>query len=173
MEAKGDSKMSSGCSNIPPLVFLSDYRGDYFEYENAIYELFTADFIDSKPVFRGQNLGLKRHPLYRDREATFWHILSEGPIEYERTPDLRRYERISWPKSIIEFCHSSCERIKVWENNRKGENRILLWCEDIEYLVVLADRINYILFWTAYPVTKGHKKRKLQKEYEEYIKQSI
>ena len=107
--------------------------------------------------------------MYRDREATFWHILTEGPVEETRSPDLRRYERISWPKRIIEFCYTSCSNIKVWENNRKGENRILLWCEDIEYLVVLADRKDYILFWTAYPVTEDHRKRKLLKEYEKFI----
>ena len=162
--------MTNACKTLPPLVLLHNFNDDYFKYENAIYQLFIKDFIDSNPVFRGQTLGLKRHPLFKDREATFWHILSEGPIENERTPDLRRYERISWPKSIIEYCHTSCTNIKVWENYRKGEKRILLWCEDIEYLVVLAERKDYILFWTAYPVTDGHTKRKLQKEYEEYNK---
>lgn len=164
--------MSSVCDKMPPLVLMIDYNGDYFKYENAIYKLFLNDFINSKPVFRGQNLGLKRHPLYKDREATFWHVLSEGPIEETRNPDLRRYERISWPKSIIEFCYTSCSKIKVWENTRKGEKRILLWCEEIEYLVVLADRKEYVLFWTAYPVTEEHTKRKLKKEYEEFIKSS-
>jgi len=160
--------MSTICTNIPSLILFTDYNGEYFEYENAVYELFIKDYINAKPVFKGQTLALKRHPLFRNRESTFWHIVSEGPIEAERTPDIRRYERISWPKSIIEYCNTFCAKIKVWENNRNGEKRILLWCEDIEYLVVLADRNDYILFWTAYPVTEGHRKRKLQKEYEEY-----
>ena len=150
------------------LVQFTDYSGDYFEYENAVYELFFKDFIDTKPVFKGQALALKRYPIFKDREATFWHIVSEGSVEFDRTPDIRRYERISWPKKVIEYCHASCIKIKVWENKRNGEKRILLWCEDIEYLVVLADRKDYILFWTAYPVTEEHRKRKLQKEYEEY-----
>jgi len=164
--------MSIICANMPSLILLTEYGGNYFEYENAVYELFIRDYIDTKPIFNGQALALKRHPLFKNREATFWHIVSEGPTESERTPDLRGYERVRWPKSIIEFCHTSCAKIKVWENNRKGEKRILLWCEDIEYLVVLADRKNYVLFWTAYPVTEGHRKRKLQKEYEDYLNKS-
>ena len=31
-------------------------------------------------------------------------------------------------------------------------------------------RSTYILFWTAYPITNEHNKRKLYKEYEEYKK---
>ncbi len=161
--------MNSSCSVIPDLVLLEDYGGDYFKFENAIYEFFKIDFLESKPAYNNQNLALKRHPLFKEKEATFWHIISEGPMEVARTPDIRRYERIQWPKKMIEYCNANCEKIKVWANIRKGEKRILLWCEDVEYLVVLADRKEYILFWTSYPVTENHRKRKLQKEYEEYV----
>lgn len=157
------------CKQIPPLVTLQEYNGDYFTYEEAIYALFTKDFVDARPIFKGKALGLKRHPLFKGREATFWHIISEGSKENERTPDLRRYERILWPKVIIEICSSTCKEIKIWKNRRKGETRILLWCERIEYLVILADRGSYILFWTSYPVFEEHIKRKLRKEYYEYI----
>ncbi|MBV5305008.1 MAG: hypothetical protein JZU70_12590 [Chlorobium sp.] len=36
------------------------------------------------------------------------------------------------------------------------------------YLVVLAERGDDILPWTAYLVEQPHQQRKLQKEYEEY-----
>ncbi|GGI92333.1 hypothetical protein [Legionella impletisoli] len=87
-------------------------------------------------------------------------------IENERTPDLRRCERIAWPKPIIDNHNNGI--LKIWKNKRKGETRILLWFEEAEYLVVLSERKSYTLFWTAYPVTRGHSKRKLQKEYESY-----
>jgi hypothetical protein len=45
-----------------------------------------------------------------------------------------------------------------------------LWLETQEYLVILADREEYILPWTAYVVDRPHQKRKLQKEFEEYQK---
>lgn len=159
----------STCLHMPELILLSDYDSDYFKYEEAVYQLFLENYKESMPIFKGKSLALKRHPLVKNKEATFWHLTSEGPVEQERIPDLRRYERINWAKTIIEYCYSSCIKIKTWENMRKGEKRVLIWCEDVEYLVVLADRGTYTLLWSAYPVTESHRKRKLLKEYQEYI----
>jgi hypothetical protein len=153
---------------LPPLVLFDDFEGDWKAYLEAIYDFFKQDFVDSKPVFQGRRLGLKRHPLTDDKEATFWHMTQEGGIEDDRTPDLRRCERIRWPKPIIEGVGG--DEVKVWWNQRKSEKRICLWCEKENYLVVLADRGDYILPWTAYLVNQPHRKRKLQKEYEAYLK---
>jgi len=38
------------------------------------------------------------------------------------------------------------------------------------YLVILADRGDYILPWTAYLVEQPQRQRKMQREYEEYRK---
>jgi hypothetical protein len=151
---------------LPPLVLLGDYGGDWDAYLNAIYAYFKRDFVDSKPAFEGRRLGLKRHPLTHEKEATFWHMIQEGRIEDERTPDLRRCERIRWPRPIIE--HADEPAVKAWRNQRGREERVCLWFEDEDYLVVLADRGGYILPWTAYLVEQPHRKRKLQKEYEDY-----
>jgi hypothetical protein len=153
---------------LPPLVLFSDYGGNWERYVEVLYEYFRQDFIDDTPSFRGARLALKRHPMEQGKEATFWHLISEGSNEEERLPDLRRCERIRWPRPIIE--HADESGIKVWENERKSETRICIWFEVIEYLVVLAVRKDYILLWTAFPVTRSHRKRKLQKEYEAYIK---
>jgi len=153
---------------LPPLVYLSDYDGDWSTYVEAIYEHFKNDFVYTTPIFRGIRLGLKRHPVTDGKEATFWHFISEGLEESDRNPNFRRCERIRWPRPIIE--HENDPRIKLWRNKRKGSNRILLWFESEEYLVILADRGRYILPWTAYTVTTPHRKRKLQKEYEEYLR---
>ena len=151
---------------LPPLVLFSDFGGDWDAYLDAIYDYFRRDFVDSKPVFQGRRLGLKRHPLTHGKEATFWHMIQEGAVEEDRTPDFRRCERIRWPRPIIE--HDTDETIKVWENQRRGEKRICLWFEQENYLVILADRGNYILPWTAYLVEQPHRQRKLQREYEAY-----
>lgn len=153
---------------LPPLVLLSDYNGDWNAYIEAIYGYFTQDFVDSKPVFRGKRLGLKRHPLTQGKEATFWHMIQQGDQEADRIPDIRRCERIRWPKPIIE--HDSDEAIKEWPNQRRGEKRICLWFEQENYLVILSDRGSFVLPWTAYLVDQPHQKRKLQKEYEEYCR---
>ncbi|NTW88369.1 MAG: hypothetical protein HGB26_04420 [Desulfobulbaceae bacterium] len=153
---------------LPPLVLLTDYDGDWNRYLDAIYAWFKQDFIDSKPMFQGRRLGLKRIPITLGKEATFWHMISEGDTEDERLPDFSRCERIRWPKPIIE--HVADPSIKVWRNQRRNEERICLWLVQEEYLVILADRGEYILPWTAYLVTQPHQQRKLQKEYEEYLR---
>lgn len=154
------------CEWLPTIVELSQFSGNWDRYLNHIYTIFEKDFLKTRPVFNGTLLNVKRHPKTNGKEATFWHLISTGEIEVDRTPDLRRCERIGWPKPIIEnFNHQS---LKVWKNERRGETRILLWFEEAEYLVVLAKRKDYILFWTAYPVIQNHSKRKLQKEYEKY-----
>ena len=158
----------STCAVLPSIIELEKYNGDYFAYEAAIYNEFVDDFVSSKPIFQGQALALKRYPVYKEKEATFWHIVGDGPDEKNKLPDLRRYERIKWPKFIIENCSSTCADIKIWKNKRKGEDRYCIWCETSQYLIILADRGTYVLFWTAYPVTESHTVRKLIKEYNEY-----
>ncbi len=144
------------------------FDGDWDEYLEKIYAYFKADFVAIKPKYLGEELALKKHPMADGKEATFWHMIQEGRIEEDRTPDIRRCERIRWPKPIIE--HSDKEDgIKVWENTRRNEKRICIWLESEEYLIILADRRNYILFWTAYLVTQEHRKKKLQREYERFI----
>ncbi|HSO82227.1 hypothetical protein [Thiocapsa sp.] len=158
--------MADAPSWLPPLVLLGDCGGDWAAYLNAIYAYFKQDFVDSKPTFEGKRLGLKRHPLTHGKEATFWHMIQEGQVEEERTPDLRRCERIRWPRPII--THAGDPAVKVWRNQRGREERVCLWFEEEDYLVILADRGDYILPWTAYLVEQPHRKRKLLKEYEDY-----
>ncbi|MGC1509863.1 hypothetical protein [Ketobacter sp.] len=156
---------------LPPLILFADNGGDWDTYLESVYQVFVTDFVDDKPCYLGKRLGLKRHPVVEGKEATFWHMISEGVIEKDRIPDFRRMERICWPKPIIENTEEREDApvVKVWRNLRsKNDSRILLWVESEQYLVVLADRGKYILPWTAYQVTRGHQQRKLQKEYEKY-----
>ncbi|MCI0655401.1 MAG: hypothetical protein L0Y39_13165 [Methylococcaceae bacterium] len=153
---------------LPPLVLFSDYDGNWQAYLDAIYECFKQDFIDNKPVFQGRRLGLKRHPMSYGKEATFWHMMPEGMEEEIRMPDLRRCERIRWPKPVIE--HNDDPKVKYWVSVKHNEDRIHIWLEEEDYVVVLADRKNFLLPWTAFLVTRDHTRRKLTKEHETYWK---
>jgi len=150
---------------LPALAMFEEYGGDWDRYLDALYAFFKRDFIESKPAYNGVTLALKRHPVIQNKESTFWHIISEGNSEADRLPDMRRCERIRWPRPVIE--HSADLSVKIWTNERRGEKRICLWLEDAEYLVILAERNGYILLWTAYVVDQEHTKRKLRKEYAE------
>lgn len=155
---------------LPDLIKLSDYKGDWEKYLGVIYQVFVNDFIDSSPIYQGRKLQLKRHPILNGKEATFWHIISEGCKEEEKVPDPRRCERIGWPRPVIDNCNH--QSIRIWENIRKNETRICLCYGNWEYLVVLAKRNNYILLWTAYPITKEHTRKKMIKEFEKYCAQT-
>ncbi|MBF0550169.1 MAG: hypothetical protein HQK60_06510 [Deltaproteobacteria bacterium] len=153
---------------LPPLVLLNNHGGDWDAYLAAIYAWFKRDFVDNKPVFQGRRLGLKRHPLYNGKEATFWHMISEGQEEEDRIPDFRRCERIRWPNPVIE--HENDPKVKYWVSVKRKEDRIHIWLEEEDYVVVLADRGDFLLPWTAFLITRQHTRQKLRKEYEAYWK---
>lgn len=154
---------------LPPLVLLEDYENSWDLYFEAIYYFFYQDFVTSKPKFEEKRFALKRLPVTKGKEATFWHIISEGKKEDERLPDLRRCERIRWPRPMIEAIKS--DRLRCWKNKRKEEERIVIALEDFSYVVVLADRGEYVLLWTAYCVEREHQRQKLRREYEAFINQ--
>ena len=60
------------------------------------------------------------------------------------------------------------DRIVWWMNERRGEGRYLIALPDFSYLVVVADRGDYVLPWTQYPVERMHQRKKYQKEYMAY-----
>lgn len=160
--------MTSQVQWLPPLILLESYGGDWGAYFAEVYEGFRRDHVYHRPRFRGEELRLKRHPVIDGKEATFWHLISEGMGEADRLPDLRRCERILWPRQVIE--HADDPVIKVWGNKRGTETRTLLWLEEEDYLVVLAERSGYKLLWTAYLVPQEHRKAKLRKEYESFLR---
>jgi hypothetical protein len=84
---------------LPELVTLQDYGGDWVRYLEAIYGHFRQDLVLTPPAYPGRRFALKRHPLVQGKEATFWHLISEGRVEADRLPDLRRCERIRWPRA--------------------------------------------------------------------------
>jgi hypothetical protein len=162
--------MTDSCEWLPDLVLLEQYGGDWETYIEAVYQYLKQDFVDSRPMFEEKNVGLQREPLFQEKEYSFWHCTSEGEEEEARTPDIRRCERIRWPRPIIE--HPTDRLVRCWRNKRKSEKRVLFWFYEEDYLVIIAARKNYFLLRTAYLVTYKHTKEKLMKEYEEYLKKA-
>lgn len=157
---------------LPPLVLLEDSRGDWDAYVQTLYEWFTVDFIQTLPRWPGKRMGLKRLPLSQGKVATFWHFISEGEVESGRNIDIRRCELIRWPRPTIELFPNrpptDGDKIVWWKNQRKGEWRYLLALPDFSYLVVVAERSNYVLPWTQYCVEHENRRTKYRKEYEAY-----
>lgn len=153
---------------LPELIELMAFGGDFNRYLEAVYEMFKNDFIRNRPVFRGIRLGLKKYPTYNGKEATFWHMTSEGKDEQNRLPDLRRLERIKWPAYLIS--NNEHPYLKVWKNTRGAKTNILIMHENENYVIILREGNGYLLPWTAYLIEHRCRKQKFIKEYEEYIK---
>ena len=151
---------------LPKIIELNEFGGDFQSYYEAVYKIFKNDFVDTKPIFRGKRLALKAHSYIEGKEYTFYHFTHDGKIEHDRKPNMRRMERIGFPKPIIN--NSTHIDLKIWRNKRKNKDRILILHEQERYLVVLEDRKDYILPWTAYYIEYNNRIRKLIKEYEAY-----
>jgi hypothetical protein len=148
---------------LPSLCLMSHCGNDWQTYVSAVYELYLDGFVRSQPSFEGMRVGRKRYPEHAGKEFAFWHLVSEGKEEDERIPDLRRCERMSWPRAIVD--HAADPAVRVWRNRRGTEVRACLWVPDADFLVVLGVRKTYAVLWTAYPVTHAHRKAKLEKEW--------
>ena len=150
----------------PPLMPLGDYGGDWSAYEEALYRVFEQDVIKHDLQFRGMRVSARRWPEHTRKWACFWHLISEGRVEDERLPDLRRCERLPLIRWIIENA-DTVSNIDIWEQARQRERNWMLW-HDEYYLVVLARRSGYNLLKTAFCTAPEHRVRKYRKERDAY-----
>jgi len=157
--------------DLPELILLEEYNGNYRNFIEAVYKVFEKDFIKHKTEFRNEALRMKWHPMYQERAYTFYHMTHKGTDEQNREPDLRRCERMPWARPIIENCDNW--KLKIWPQKRKGANRLCIWLElrdEADYFVIIDIRNNYKLLWTAFVAEYAHEKRKKQKEYDAWLK---
>ncbi len=154
--------------DFPELLYFEEYSGSFSEYFKAVYSIFETHFIKSQPCYEGLKVSVRKYPEVDGLHRTFYHITHEGEDENNRQPDIRRMERIRFPKFVIE--NHAHNEILMWKNKRGKDDRILLFNKIENYVVVLTERNNFYLFITAYLIETEHRKNKLLKEYEEYIK---
>ena len=165
--------MSNECW-LPSLTPFNDYGENWELYQEAIYAIFKHDFLDSKPIFEGKVVNIRKHPMEYGKEEAFFHItccdyLKDG----ERVPDLRRCERISWVRSFIEEYQcdpaqcDSCDGIKIWREPYKTTFRVHLLFEEERYVIILEPREKYVLLITAFYIEYDHS---LQKQLRNYIR---
>jgi hypothetical protein len=146
----------------PDLISFNDFNGDWHRYEDGLYDVFQTDILRHDLRFRGAKVTARRNPEHERKWAGFWHLISEGRVEDDRLPDLRRCERLTWIRWIIENA-DSCAEIDIWENRRGRETNTLLWLQE-EYLVILSARSQNFLLKTAYCTERDHRIRDLRKE---------
>ncbi len=148
---------------MPPVLLpFSDFGGDWAAYERALVDIFRQTLANAGLQFRRQNVSCRRMPETDGQWFAYWHLIQEGRIEDDRTPDLRRCERLPWVRWVIENGETHTD-IDVWANRHRGERNVLLWFRE-EYLVVLAQRNGYFLLKTAYCTEQSGRVRQLRKQ---------
>ncbi len=151
------------------------------KYDGELYAIFKRDWLDSCPTFMGLPVHVRHNPRWGDREEGYWHLTccdygKEGHGPESRNPDIRRCERIRWPRTFVEnysackFCvdtGDACSGVYVWKaRSARGKWRYKLLHEDERYLVVLEPRKSYCLLITAYYLDDDRSLKSCLREYE-------
>ena len=153
---------------LPDPLQYSDFNGNWERFIEAVYRIFEGDFKESRPSYNERSLTFDSR-IEQGKEVAFWHIVSSiDPNTKDRVPDLRRCERIPWPRPIIE--HPDDDVLMVWKNKRGRDTRVLLWLEKLDYLVVLSEKSRAVIIVTAYCTDRRHTRAKLVKDRDRYLK---
>lgn len=148
---------------------LEHFTGDWDSYVDHIYSLYRLTILQSDLRFRNLTVKPRFTPETQGKHYGFWHITSEGEVEEEREPDLRRCERIRWVKWLIENV-DNFDEISCWEEKRSNKLEIVIWLEVEQYVVILSERRDYWLLKTAYLAIKSRKIKQLKRNREKFLK---
>jgi|ERR1022692_4195067 hypothetical protein len=156
---------------LPPLICCANRN--WLEIIGDIYPVFERDFVIQRPVFDDLEVRIKTGPLIDGRERSFWHLVTEGPDEYRRKPDLRRCERIAWARAVID--HADDTRLRRWKQERYGNVTIAIALPDFSYIVFLGRREPdglepYMLLLTAYCADTAKRQQKHRGEWQDFMR---
>jgi hypothetical protein len=156
------------CPKITPKLEFSYFGGDSRSFIDALYRCFKKEFIDSTILFRGKPVDIIHQAYWDGKERSFWHIVSSGEEDFDRNLDISRCETLPWASALL-LEQNTCSHYKVWikYHDRTNRNRFYIWCDEINYIVIIEDRNAYFKLITAYPVTPRNISR-YQKEYDNY-----
>lgn len=158
------------CRNYP-LITCPDLS-NFGDYEDQLFDIFKNLYETGSVMYQGIPVKMKHYPPDYGERSGFYHLTCENyqhtGSEEDRCPNLRRCERIKWPKQFITSCSENCSKLLIWENTRGSHRNILLFCPEVDYIVILGKRDGYLLLITAYPVTYENRKEKLLREYSRY-----
>ncbi|HLA64083.1 MAG TPA: hypothetical protein VK610_06625 [Rhodothermales bacterium] len=154
----------------PGVLRLDDYSGEWAQYEEELYRIYTYRVVRGGLTFQGRRIQCTRHPEVSGKAFGFWHLVTEGEVEEQRTPDMRRCERLPWIPWVIRQASESDGRtgpVLWWVNKRRSGEGYVLWFREEEYIVVLSIRPGYLLLKTAF-LHEPHRARTYQREWESY-----
>lgn len=161
--------------NLPTLVKIEQMAGvdsaeKWKNYVEVIYEIFCAEVANARLAYQGLPIKCRYHEPYDGKHFSFWHMISNGFVEEDRTPDFERCARIRWISFLI--CHADDPNfVRVWEQERKTKHgrkkRVVLWLYNHDYVVILEPKATCYFIITTYCISGGTR-RKFTKEWEDW-----
>ena len=157
------------CRWLPKIITLNDFEGNWEKYNSRLYEIFLNDFVKKDLFFNNKRVQIRAFPKYNNYEHAFIHLtctfMKNGKEINDREPDIRRCERISWNRKIIENynCENNCKncrKIMYYEEYYNNKIRINLLFADVKFKVVLEKREKYYLLITGYYINYEYRLNK-------------
>ena len=167
---------------LPTKIQVDPWQGGAGGTYDALYAIFQRDFVASRPWYDGREVW--HFPDMEDgREQVFWHLTSreEKPrpvprrmrhvvslssAQVQRYPDLRRSERLSWVRPIIE--HATEDEIWAWDYlEGNGNTHSYVWLRAWDFVVIMKkypDRRRRLI--TSFYVDNDYKRQDLKRKYE-------
>lgn len=170
--------MSADCPWLPPMAIVSPWTAHTYD---TLYAIFRRDLVLSRPRYRGSEVW--HFPQMEDgKEKLFWHLTSreDKPKRIPRRmrkvvssvtpppgrcPDLRRCERLTWIRPMIE--NSQSERVLAWDYQEgSGKVHTYVWLEKSDFVVIMKrypDGGRRLV--TAYYVDTEYKREDFRRKY--------
>ncbi len=147
------------------------------DYIEKAYIIFKKSLIDNEIKYNDKLIKVRELPIEDNKVQGFFHVISEK----DKTLGLRLYkeDRIKYVPYIAEIIknynkcktcsNKTCLKIKIWSAPYKGKiERIKLYYEQDNYIVILEKRSNYYQLVSAYVVDRKDRKEDILKEYNKY-----
>lgn len=139
------------------------------EYLDRVYGVFLNDLVRTSATFLGKPVLIPRSML-DGKHQKFWHLVTENPQgtsgEAARNIDVFRCERLGWIAPILAEAPSS--RVRVWEEDSRGEARCGAALSDFSYVIHLAKREAYWQLITAYCVEYERRREKFKDQWRQF-----
>lgn len=138
-------------------------------YVDTVYNIFVESFVTTKPTFLGKRVVVES-TMRNGKHRRFWHLITENPPECDgeeaRNIDFTRCERLGWIVPLLSEAPS--HRVKAWKESSRGELRYGAALADFSYVVLLAERGDYMHLITAYPVERPRRREKFLDQWKQF-----
>lgn len=122
-----------------PLIY--EFHGDWTTYVEELYAIYLDDIVNNASLrFNALPIRTRFKPMTDGKGYGFWHIISDGDVEEDRVPDMRRCESLPWVSYCISTATKPPAPISWWRNKRGSNTHIVILNEEEGFVVVLAER---------------------------------